>query len=740
MKLGFLQIVASRWPILIAAVFSAYSVLLLTNVSNTQSQLRAEKDLRIVADSKRRAAAVADLIIERRNITVELAESSEINNYFVNKSLGMSLRYGLNANLFAIEERFRRQMERTNLRGEQIFNRIIFFDQTGQKLVDLSATNSELPELPANYVGVWPLIDLKSQQILIHAPVLYKGEENGYVVTMGDLRQISRDLIKADATGNYGEFLLTNAGQELPAFGSQVHFDALAAEKLSKLPEDILTPLDASFNNGIYGDHLAVRSSIPEAGLSLMTVLGQEAAYGQVSSRFFLYSAGAFPIILLIAAILFDRVRRVGEALAQSEQRFHTIFDNVRDVIFVLDIANNTIVEANPRVSSLYGYGQQDIVGLTMADISDNWETESHRLWMEYVTAALSGKPQLFAWRARRQNGEFFWVEISLLRAIICGDERLLVVAHDITQRKAQEQELIQALEDQRNLNKRLEEAQLQLIQSEKMASIGQLAAGVAHEINNPIGFVTSNLGALDNYVESFLNMLESYRQEENSLPTDKQQALAQLRKKFDIDYLSRDVNSLLEESREGLQRVSRIVADLKDFSHVAESDFQNANLEKGLDSTLNVVWNELKYKARIIKEYAGIPEIECLPSQLNQVFMNLFVNAAQSIAEQGVITVRTAFDEQDVWVEIEDTGSGISQEHLSRIFEPFFTTKPVGKGTGLGLSLAYGIIKKHGGNIEVSSEQQVGSKFRITLPRKNPNIQHPSPPDILGTAVSKQR
>lgn len=724
MSIDLFHRVASRWPLLVAAVFSVYSVLLLSNVSSSQSQLRAEKDLRIVADSKRRAVAVADLITERRNGTVELATSSEITNYFINKSLGMSLRYGLNANLFAIEERFRRQMERTNLRGEQIFSRIIFYDKTGQKLVDLSPTKSELPELPAPNGRVSLLIDLKSQQIIIHAPVMYKGEDSGYVLAIGDLRQISRDLIKADASESYGELLLTNTGQELPVFGNQIHLDERVAGELGQLPEDVLTPLALSAGNGVLADHLAVRSSIPEAELSLVTILGRETAYGQVSSRFFLYSAGAFPVILLIAAILFDRVRRVGVALAQSEQRFHTIFDNVRDVIFVLDVRRYTILEANPRVLSLYGYKQADVAGLTMADISEGQAPYNHNMWVEYVAAALSGKPQLFIWRARRQNGEAFWAEISLLRAVISEHDRLLVVAHDITQRKSQEQELIQALEDQRNLNRKLEETQSQLIQSEKMASIGQLAAGVAHEINNPIGFVNSNMTTLSNYVASFLKMLEAYKQEESYLPTDRHEMLVKLREKLDIDYLSSDVDSLLDESRDGLQRVRRIVADLKDFSHVDESEFQNANLEKGLDSTLNVVWNELKYKAEIIKEYAGIPEIECLPLQLNQVFMNLFVNAAQAIAEQGYITVRTAFNETDIWIEIEDTGAGISPEHLSRIFEPFFTTKPVGKGTGLGLSLAYGIIKKHGGKIEVSSEKGVGSKFCVTLPRKNANIQ----------------
>jgi signal transduction histidine kinase len=149
----------------------------------------------------------------------------------------------------------------------------------------------------------------------------------------------------------------------------------------------------------------------------------------------------------------------------------------------------------------------------------------------------------------------------------------------------------------------------------------------------------------------------------------------------------------------------------------VSESERQWANLEDGLDSTLNMVAHELKYKAEVVKQYAGIPQIACLPLQLNQVFMNLLMNAGQAIAERGRITVRTGQDAATVWVEIEDTGSGIKPETLSHIFEPFFTTKPVGMGTGLGLSLSYGIVQKHGGRIDVRSEIGKGTAFRVILP-----------------------
>jgi two-component system NtrC family sensor kinase len=271
----------------------------------------------------------------------------------------------------------------------------------------------------------------------------------------------------------------------------------------------------------------------------------------------------------------------------------------------------------------------------------------------------------------------------------------------------------------QEELIRKLGEAQSQLLQSEKMASIGLLAAGVAHEINNPIGFVNSNLGTLQRYAEDMLALLAAYERFEGSLSPEALQEINQLKHDIDADYLREDIGNLLSESLDGLQRVKRIVQDMKDFSHVDSSERHYANVENGLDSTLNVVWNELKYKADVVKEYGHIPQIECYPSQLNQVFMNLLINAVHAIEERGRITLRTGHHDSHVWIEVEDTGKGIPPENLGRIFEPFFTTKPVGKGTGLGLSLSYGIVQKHGGHIEVSSEVGKGTVFRIVLPQR---------------------
>ena len=276
--------------------------------------------------------------------------------------------------------------------------------------------------------------------------------------------------------------------------------------------------------------------------------------------------------------------------------------------------------------------------------------------------------------------------------------------------------------DEQISLFKKLEEVQNQLMQADKLASIGQLAAGVAHEINNPIGYVYSNLGTLEKYARDVFGLLDSYEQAEGAIgDADVRTRLQVLKDQCDIVFIKEDMRALMGESRDGITRVKTIVQSLKDFAHAdATDEWQYADLRRGLDSTLNIVNNEIKYKAEVIKEYGNIPEVECLPSQLNQVFMNLLLNAAQAIEQRGTITLRTGQQDDAVWVEISDTGKGIAPEYIQKIFDPFFTTKPIGKGTGLGLSLSYGIIHKHHGRIEVESEVGKGALFRIWLPIKH--------------------
>ncbi|KQM52465.1 ATPase [Pseudomonas sp. Leaf15] len=259
-----------------------------------------------------------------------------------------------------------------------------------------------------------------------------------------------------------------------------------------------------------------------------------------------------------------------------------------------------------------------------------------------------------------------------------------------------------------------------QLVQSEKLASLGQLAAGVAHEINNPVGFISSNLNTLDGYFNQLQQMLEAYRNSEEIIASQPQRdQLKALRTTLELDFLKEDIPILIRESKDGIGRVVQIVKDLKNFSRVDnDQTWQFSNLQQGIDSTLNIVASELKYKADVVKHYMPLPDIECLASQLNQVVMNLVINAAQAMGpERGTITISNGVEGENIWLEVADDGCGIAPQTVQKIFDPFFTTKPVGEGTGLGLSLSYGIVKKHQGSISVSSELGKGTTFRVVLP-----------------------
>ena len=319
---------------------------------------------------------------------------------------------------------------------------------------------------------------------------------------------------------------------------------------------------------------------------------------------------------------------------------------------------------------------------------------------------------------------------------------RVVVYASDVTDKVAadamlrtEREQLAASLAHQRELNRKLEEAQNQLLQSEKMASLGQLAAGVAHELNNPIGFVRSNVTTLKGYLDSLFGIIQAYdTKAAESMPPEALAALAAIKQREDFDFLHEDIFQLLAESQDGLTRVQDIVQNLKDFSRVGESGFGWADLHACLDSTLNIIWNELKYKCTVVKHYdETLPQVHCIASQLNQVFMNLLVNAGHAIAEKGEITITTRqTPDGTVQVAISDTGCGIAAEHLPHLFEPFFTTKPIGKGTGLGLSITYGIIGKHKGSIDVSSEVGKGTTFTVNLPVDRSDEAEDSPPNAL--------
>jgi two-component system NtrC family sensor kinase len=408
--------------------------------------------------------------------------------------------------------------------------------------------------------------------------------------------------------------------------------------------------------------------------------------------------------------------------VAKADHRLEHLIDNAPSILYRSVPTGDfkmTFVSAN--ASRVLGYTPEEMVSDPNFWFDHIHPDDIATIFSSLASLFVDGQ-RTYEYRFRARDGRYLWMHDTLRLTRAAQGEPVEVIGSltDITERRIIEEELKRNGEEQKRLIARLQQAQDQLLQSEKMASIGQLAAGVAHEINNPVGFVNSNMHSLRTYVGTLIKLVDDIDAVMDSATLDpsSRARIAQLKDEADLAFLKDDVTQLVGESMDGLKRVKDIVQALKNFSHVGETEWQLADIHEGLNSTLSIAHNEIKYKATLLKRYGALPPIKCMISQLNQVFMNLIVNAAHAIERSGTITIATGTDGDDwVWVDVSDTGAGIAPEHMTRIFEPFFTTKPVGRGTGLGLSLSYSIVKRHGGQITATSEPGKGTTFRVRIP-----------------------
>lgn len=459
------------------------------------------------------------------------------------------------------------------------------------------------------------------------------------------------------------------------------------------------------------GDAVSSRATTWNTGLRMgdrdweLSVVSTE-QYRQQHRSWVAWAVGVAGLLFtaLLQALLLGMTGRTGlfqrqnEALKASEERYQRLFNDSPLPMWLHETDTRRFLMVNDRAVAHYGWPRETFLGMTEFDLlppedrdtGHDTDTRSH----DSVEC-----------RHLRHDGSVITVLVHSSQAEYGGREVHLEAVQDITQEKSNQEELL-----------RKDQA---LMQSEKMASIGQLAAGVAHEINNPLGFISSNLRVLAEYFEQMVQF-DRFRQEidEHALSPLNREAVAASRKTLEIDFILEDGTDLIKESLEGAKRVTKIVKDLKNFSRVDVLESEPVSLENCLESALTICYNELKYAATIRKEYQPLPEVRCNPGQMNQVFLNLLVNAGQAIVPPGEIVLRCWHDDAFVYASISDTGKGIPEGIRNRIFEPFFTTKEVGLGTGLGLSISYEIIKKHHGDILVESVVGAGTTFTVKLPR----------------------
>ena len=404
-----------------------------------------------------------------------------------------------------------------------------------------------------------------------------------------------------------------------------------------------------------------------------------------------------------------EELRSSRTALEEARDRYRELYDFAPVGYLTLDAAGR-IGDVNLAGASLLGVDRAEL----RSPPFDRFVAPQDRpRWVDHLERVRSSEaPQGSELVLRPPRRDPFPVQLTSVRTAPAADGSVSVrcTLVDITERRSAEEERERRMAELVELNAQLEQAHLQLLQADKLAALGQLAAGVAHEINNPLSYVMSNLFIVEEHVRK---LLEAGGAGGPDLPAARRDPATP-----GLAGIQGDLIQCLAESRDGLERVSRVVKDLKAFAHPDTGHWQVVDLHEVVEGALRIVAASLGERSRLLREYAKGPVLlRCRPMQLGQVLMNVLVNAAQAMPPTGTITVRTGQAGAEAWVEIEDNGAGIPADHLGRLFDPFFTTKAVGVGTGLGLSIAHGIVRSHGGRIEVRTRLGSGSTFRIILP-----------------------
>jgi len=436
------------------------------------------------------------------------------------------------------------------------------------------------------------------------------------------------------------------------------------------------------------------------------------------------YSVKAFPLPNMQVGVSFEIIterKQAEEALRRSEDKHRQLIEILNEGFAIVN-REGVITYANKRLCEMMGYSSEEIIDHPTSDFLDKTNIEYMR---RHVASRTEGRNTPFEVEWKKKDGDPLPTIVSPMPLYdeagnFSGNVAVLT---DISDLKRIEAELIHKNAELEKALNSAEEMHEHLVITEKMASLGQITAGVAHEIKNPLGFIKTNINPLKRDINDILQVLEKYESliHEQNIKHHFAEIEA-LKNELEFTSLIREVHLLLDGIKEGAGRTTQIVKSLGNFSRAGEEQIVLGNVHEGIDSTLVLLSGELEKRISVNKEYGNLPEIECFPGKLNQVYMNILSNAIQAIDQKGEIVIKTSLEGLNIYISIRDSGKGMPEEVRKRIFEPFYTTKPMGRGAGLGLSISYSIISQHSGKIAVNSKPGKGTEFVITLPIMQPD------------------
>jgi PAS domain S-box-containing protein len=756
---------------LINLLLVGYLGFLLLNLYRSHEKIQNAALVQLQHTAEKRALALETFLSDRSEDLVELAEKQRLSAYFDNLSLGMSPEYGLGASLEDLRYEIERYRLRKQLDGSPLYRRMVFVDKSGAVLASAAApelkplSRNELKPLRHNRAAHVQLYILRTQEgaeLVMAYPYLFKEQYAGHLLAWIKIADLYRHFIESandrhDGANALNLLLDHNAYLAQPSGSSSIiSTDSLplpavlkpGRQKLQLKAPDMAGPVPVTaFTVPVNGTPLF---------LSTLAVLDRDE---KASPMQLVLTTGAIGLLILAGTVMLVRTdlntrvietrleeTRIREqAMEQQNRILAATAEELKEKKEWLTLALEGAalglwdwhiltgqVLYNEQWAAMLGYRLEEL-DTTIS----TWQALVHPDDLpgveQVLKAHLAGMTPYYETEHRclTKSGAWLWILDRGRVAERDAEGRAVRMAGthlDISARKQAEaqlrllnEELEQRVQDEVQKNR---EKDVLLLQQDKMASIGQLAAGVAHEINNPMGFIISNLGSLENYSEALIRYLESVEQQ---LQTETVQSanLKQLRDSLDIPFILGDLLPLLTESLEGADRVKQIVLDLKDFARMDDTTVQEADLNQCVRSTINIVRNELKYVADLDLQLADLPPVNSSPQQINQVITNLLVNAAHAIEGHGTIRVVTRQEGDKAVLVIADTGKGIPPEVMKKIFDPFFTTKPVGQGTGLGLTITYDLIRKNGGSISVESEPGTGTIFTVLLPLSRHGEEH---------------